>query len=542
MTKTVLTAIAYFLIGATFSQNAIPYRKGNAWGFCDEKKTVTIPTIYDKVTAFENNYAKVILGGRELLIDKKGDSLVSGQEVFINHWLEEGIAMIGVDRGKFALIDLKTRTQIGKAHVGLINEIHNGAMPVTDGEDYYLINKKNEMVQEVEGWKKTSGTNWNEAGEEKSFITCQFTVPQKYHLSKRGEGFLYKWKQVLNTYSFTGLNLAFAKYNKLIVAEKAAEANNIYFFLDTNGKYLSYPSLRSILPFNERFAEVNTVAGSKVIYDFKKGKDVLQLPEDFDFASAALYGNIFGYMLEQNGSRKCRFVDLETGAVIFDKIIPDAYNLTAMIGGRAYVEVNFGSLVIKNKDTLNRVALKVESYRLYSPKRDGYEGSINEMASKLRFLFVTANDTADAYNLCSYHLEKKTSVKKDLNIVSVLNMDENGNETIIQAHEWLLPEIISPLLCRAKDTLLMLSSSYLPLKSRGKFVDEGESLPSCQYLLDLDGNLKAEWQKEVLTIFEAGSKRKIIEGVTEFSFDDKLQLFWTNKGYISKQLDILYFD
>ena len=81
----------------------IPYRKGDKWGFCNQKKEIKINCIYDDVSFFKDDLSVACLNQKFGFIDKNGKVVISLKYDNARSF-EEGLALVQLD-GKWGCID-----------------------------------------------------------------------------------------------------------------------------------------------------------------------------------------------------------------------------------------------------------------------------------------------------------------------------------------------------------------------------------------------------------------------------------------------------
>jgi hypothetical protein len=116
MNRKILFIVFLIVAVKAFSQELIPYRVGNLWGFSDAKEKLILQAKYDSVTPFEYHkffkkyYAIVREDDKMTLIDEKGNNLLSHLNIAIKNidlaWGDSNIIAVEDAHGKHQIYNI----------------------------------------------------------------------------------------------------------------------------------------------------------------------------------------------------------------------------------------------------------------------------------------------------------------------------------------------------------------------------------------------------------------------------------------------------
>ena len=147
----VLMALLFFSSIAQ-SQELIPYRKVNKWGFSTKDKKMIIPAVYDNVWPFKKGFAIVEMKGKQGIIDTTGKVVVPLQYISCNQEDEYIIVRkkkIISKKIKSGVVDLNDKIVIPIKYNSIYRH-HNGHWQVTIDKKQGIIRPKSEIVIPIE--------------------------------------------------------------------------------------------------------------------------------------------------------------------------------------------------------------------------------------------------------------------------------------------------------------------------------------------------------------------------------------------------------
>lgn len=111
----------------------IPYRKGRKWGFCDKRKNIIIPCIYDSANTFSEGLAKVSLNGKFYFLNEKGEVVIRLDGYNKVNDFRDGLALVR-RKNKNGFIDKKGNF--------CIDLMYDYTRPFVNGVTHIRINGK----------------------------------------------------------------------------------------------------------------------------------------------------------------------------------------------------------------------------------------------------------------------------------------------------------------------------------------------------------------------------------------------------------------
>jgi hypothetical protein len=114
------------------SVNLYPFEKDAKWGYRTYDKKVIIKPRFDKAEEFEENLARVVVDGKQGLIDEKGNYVVKPEFDEISSSFTEGFAAVRM-KGKWGFID-RTGKVVTKPRFDEVENFSDGMALVYDGE------------------------------------------------------------------------------------------------------------------------------------------------------------------------------------------------------------------------------------------------------------------------------------------------------------------------------------------------------------------------------------------------------------------------
>ena len=138
---TIVILLLITISGCAKTTRLIPYRDGEKWGFCNQKKEIIIPCIYESAKPFNNGLADIELDKKHGLINEKGEIVVpiehmslsiSGDFIIVDNNYEFS------DEGK-GVLDLTGKVIVPIKH-GVVEGPKEGVFIVDEGFYYHDSN------------------------------------------------------------------------------------------------------------------------------------------------------------------------------------------------------------------------------------------------------------------------------------------------------------------------------------------------------------------------------------------------------------------
>jgi len=224
------------------SQELIPYRKDDKWGFSTNDKKMIIPAVYDSAWPFKKGFAIVEMKGKQGIIDATGKVVVPLQYVSCNR-VDDYI--IVRKENKSGVVDLNDKIVIPIKYSSIYRH-HNGYWQVSIDKKKGIIRPKSEIVIPIE-FDDILKTN----------------LPDILRVEKDG-----KW----GLFTIDGKQLTDLKYENEPVQELkfkeglvAVFANGKWGFINDKGEEVIQLKFKEAYPFYNGMARVGTDTASAFI-------------------------------------------------------------------------------------------------------------------------------------------------------------------------------------------------------------------------------------------------------------------------------------
>jgi len=222
------------------SQELIPYRKGDQWGFCKKDKTIIIQPEYDNAWPFENGLAKVEKDGRQGFINKRNKIVIP---FIYESCSQKGGFIIVYKESKFGVIDLKGKEVI-ELNYDKISRLKDHSFEVTKDKKAGLFNIKKFL-----------------------FITnLNLTIPIEFddiYTTNVSEVVRVEKKEKWGLFTTEGQQLTLLNYenepdHELKFTEGLAlvSVNNKWGFVDSKGEEVITPQFYELHPFHNGLARI----------------------------------------------------------------------------------------------------------------------------------------------------------------------------------------------------------------------------------------------------------------------------------------------
>jgi len=170
----IILLFIFSFLNHTFSQRLIPFRKGDKWGYSNQKKEVIVEPIFDLAYPLQEGMGLVVIDKMYGYIDSTG-KLITDVKYNVAYMFKDGLAIVGREfeeekintsgiryrtlETRYGFIDKKGREIIPLIYGDVYNFQENGLalvgkgkyMKNKEGKDYFdgkwgYINKKGEVV------------------------------------------------------------------------------------------------------------------------------------------------------------------------------------------------------------------------------------------------------------------------------------------------------------------------------------------------------------------------------------------------------------
>lgn len=336
-----------------FNSGLLAVKKGDKWGYVNNKGETVIQFKYDEAYVFKGGHALVIFGTDSMIIDNKGEVVITKKANQLERDDETGLVIYIDENDKYSLMDLKGEVLTKKLYdyIGAFSE----DLAVFELDEMYgFINTSGEVViepkyesyayfsQGVAPVKKEGKWGYiNKEGETK----IEFLYDKAYNFDKYSRARVYEEESE----KYKLIDLA---GNKVIEAEGIGTYGGPLYRVLENDKYYVYNFLGSkistkafsiIYSMDNYFVNGREVDGdSNVNIWFKDNGSIFQLGKsnETDFIST----NMRQYMFE---APEDYFVYIKENKMLQVYTKDKIYNIT---GDRFYQYINKEKFIIERND------------------------------------------------------------------------------------------------------------------------------------------------------------------------------------------------
>lgn len=288
-----------FFSSISQSQELIPYRKGDSWGFSTKDKNMIIPVVYDNAWPFKNGVAKVEMKGKQGIIDTTGKIVIPLKYESCNQ-VDDYIIVrkkkIFSKKIKSGVVDLNDKIVIPIKYNSVYRH-HNGYWQVSIDKKKGIIRPKSEIVIPIE-FDNILKTNLSDIlrvkkdgkwglftldGKQLTALKYENEPDQELEF-KEGLVAVFahgKWGYI-NTKGEEVIQLKFKEAHQFHNGLARVQTDTVSAFIDTNGQIVVSTPYHILSDFHDRLARVAVIDGdsyieTKVGYMDLTGKIVIPL-------------------------------------------------------------------------------------------------------------------------------------------------------------------------------------------------------------------------------------------------------------------------